>query len=67
MQEKRLHLNNLFRSSSRLTPGGFLLSICTVLVPIFKSGTRFVVIGTRKVNVSKLASMLSSVVWYAVY
>lgn len=65
MQEKRLHLNNLFRGSSCLTPGGFLLSICTVLFPIFKSGSRFVVIGMQKVNVSKLASTLSSVVWYA--
>ena len=65
MQEKSLHLNNLFRGSSCLTPGGFLLSICAVPFPRFKSGGRFVVIGTQKVNVSKLASTLSSVVWYA--
>ncbi len=65
MQERGCHLNNLFRGSSCLTPGGFLLSIYTVLLPVFKSGSRFVVIGTRKVNVSKLASTLSSAGWYA--
>lgn len=65
MQEKRLHLNNLFRGSSCLTPGGFLLSIDTVLLPIFKSEKRFVVVGKWRVNVSKLASTLSSVAWYA--
>lgn len=65
MQESGCHLNNLFRGSSCLTPGGFLLSIYTVFLHIFKSGSRFIVIGTRKVNVSKLASTLSSVGWYA--
>ena len=64
-KKRGCHLNNLFGGSSCLTPGGFLLSIYTVLLPVFKSGSRFVVIGTRKVNVSKLASMLSSVGWYA--
>lgn len=65
MQERGCHLNNLFGVSSRLTPGGFLLSIYTVLLPIFKSRSIFVVIGTRKVNVSELASTLSSAGWYA--
>lgn len=65
MQERGCHLNNLFGGSSCLTPGGFLLSIYTVFLPTFKSGSRFVVIGTRKVNVSELASTLSSVGWYA--
>lgn len=52
------HLNNLFRGSSCLAPGGFLLSIYTVFLPIFESGSRFVVIGTRKVTIRNLVLLV---------
>lgn len=73
-KKRGFHLNNLFRGSSCLTPGGFLLSIWTVFcrtppihthtpVPVFKSASRLLLLARGRSTLARLVP--SSAAWYA--
>lgn len=73
-KKRGFHLNNLFRGSSCLTPGGFLLSIWTVFcrtppihthtpVRVFKSASRLLLLARGRSTLARVAP--SSAAWYA--